>query len=76
MTRIVERKTRLVIESPETISGRAIVLQAEPWGFAVRLKGLRTPLPITWAQIYNRAAVIEAETKRAAKRARKREGKQ
>lgn len=71
MTNIADRKTRLIIETPSEIQGRPIVLQAEPWGLNVRLKGLRTPYKITWAQVYNRAAILEVEAARAAKKAAK-----
>jgi hypothetical protein len=64
MTRLIERRRRLVLETPLRIGKRALIALVEPWGLALRLKGCHQPLPITWAQVWNRAAIIAAERRR------------
>lgn len=66
MTRLIDRCTRLVFETPLLIGKRALVVAVEPWGLCLREKGRRSDsLSITWAQIWNRAAIIAAEEARA-----------
>lgn len=66
MTRLIDRRTRLVFETPLLIGKRALLVAVEPWGLRLREKGRRAQsLPITWAQVWNRAAIIAAEQKRA-----------
>lgn len=66
MTRLVDRRTRLVFETPLLIGKRPLIIAVEPWGLRVREKGRRAQgLSITWAQIWNRAAIIAADEKRA-----------
>ena len=71
MTRLIERRRRLVLETPLLFGKRALVVLVEPWGLALRLKGCHQPLPITWAQVWNRAAIIAADRKRAERRSSK-----
>ena len=66
MTRLIARRTRLVLETPLLIGKRPLIVAVEPWGLRLHEKGRRRQsLPITWAQVWNRAAVIAAERKRA-----------
>jgi len=74
MTRLIDRRRRLVLETPLLIGKRPLIVVVEPWGLRIREKGRRQgDLPITWAQIWNRAAIIAAEQKQAKKQASKRE---
>jgi len=68
MTRLIDRRRRLVLETPLLIGKRPLVVLVEPWGLALRQKGCHQNLPITWAQVWNRAALIAAEQKRGEKR--------
>ena len=71
MTRLIARRTRLVLETPLLIGKRPLIVAVEPWGLSLREKGRRRQsLPITWAQVWNRAAVIAAERKRAERHGR------
>ena len=71
MTRLIARRTRLVLETPLLIGKRPLIVAVEPWGLGLREKGQRRQsLPITWAQVWNRAAVIAAERKRAERHGR------
>jgi len=66
MTRLIARRTRLVLETPLLIGKRPLIVAVEPWGLRLREKGRRRHgLYITWAQVWNRSAVIAAERKRA-----------
>jgi hypothetical protein len=66
MRRLIDRRRRLVLETPLLIGKRPLIVKVEPWGLELREKGLRAEsLSITWAQIWNRAAVIAADQKRA-----------
>ena len=48
------------------IGKRPLIVAVEPWGLRLREKGRRRHgLYITWAQVWNRSAVIAAERKRA-----------
>jgi hypothetical protein len=65
MQRITDRKTRLAFETPFLVGKRPLIVVVEPWGLRLREKSLRAHnLPITWAQIWNRAAIIAADTVR------------
>ena len=65
MTRLIDRRRRLVLETPLLIGKRPLVVLVEPWGLTLREKGCHQNLSITWAQVWNRAAIITAERKRA-----------
>jgi len=73
MTRLIDRRRRLVLETPLLIGKRPLVVLVEPWGLALRQKGCHQNLSITWAQVWNRAAVIAAERNRAKKRSSSKE---
>ena len=73
MTRLIDRRRRLVLETPLLIGKRPLVVLVEPWGLALRQKGCHQNLSITWAQVWNRATVIAAEQKRAKKRSSSKE---
>ena len=76
MTRLIDRRRRLVLETPLLIGKRPLVVVVEPWGLTLRQKGCHQNLSITWAQVWNRAAIIAAEHKRAERAMRgSREGK-
>lgn len=72
MTKLQERRTKLVIETPIEIKSqgryRTIILDCKPGGCLVRLKGTRKTFTIAWETIYQTAARIEAEAKRREKR--------
>lgn len=61
MTKLIERKRQLVLETPYLIRRRAAVVHVEPSGLGLREKGRRFRLDIIWADIYHRAAEIAAE---------------
>lgn len=64
MTRLIDRRRRLVFETPFLIGKRPLIAAIEPWGLRLREKGRRgSALPITWAQVWNRAAMIAAEVR-------------
>jgi hypothetical protein len=65
MTRLIDRQRRLVLETPLLIGKRPLVILVEPWGLGLRQKGCRQNLTVTWAQVWNRAAIIAAEQTRA-----------
>ena len=71
MTRLVDRRRRLVLETPLLIGKRPLVVVVEPWGLALRQKGRHQNLSITWAQVWNRAAIIAAERKLESRRSRR-----
>jgi hypothetical protein len=68
MTRLIDRRRRLVLETPLLIGKRPLVVVVQPWGLVLRQKGCHQNLTITWAQVWNRAAIIAAEDKRAERR--------
>jgi hypothetical protein len=68
MTKLVQRKRRLVLETPCVIRGRPLMVEVEAFGVELREKGRRSKIPITWAQIFNRAAEIAADRARQARR--------
>lgn len=70
MRKLIQRKRRLILETPCVIRGRPLVAEVEASGVALREKGRRTKLNISWAQIHNRAAEIAAERVREARRHR------
>jgi hypothetical protein len=63
MTRLIDRQRRLVLETPLLIGKRPLVVLVELWGLDLRQKGHRQCISITWAQVWNRAAIIAAERK-------------
>lgn len=65
MTKLSDRRRQLVFETPLLIGKRALVVLVEAWGLGLRPKGCRRNINITWAQVWNRAAIIAAEQKRA-----------
>jgi hypothetical protein len=66
MTRLIDRRTRLIFETQFLIGKRPLIVTVEPWGLRLREKGRRSQsLSITWAQVWNRAAIIAAEQQRA-----------
>jgi len=73
MTQLAQRKTRLVFETSSEVRSRGkyrqVIFAAEPYAAYVRLKGTKQRLPITYAQIYDLAAKLEANRVRAEKKA-------
>jgi len=65
MKKLIARRRRLVFETPLLIGKRPLVVHVERWGLGLRQKGYQQCLSITWAQVWNRAAIIAAEQKRA-----------
>ena len=68
MTRLIDRRRRLVFETPLFIGKRPLIVAVEAWGLRLREKGRSHHLAITCAQIWNRAAVIAADQGLAQKR--------
>lgn len=76
MTKLIHRRTRLVFERPFLVGRRPLVMTVEAWGLRLREKGFRERgLSITWAQIWNRAAMIAADAQHAARGDRRRENR-
>jgi hypothetical protein len=71
MSRIAERKTRLSLETNETIRGREIMLEIMPHSAVVRLKGKRTRYEVSWTTVFWKAAEIAAERLRAERKKRR-----
>jgi hypothetical protein len=69
--KLIQRKRRLVVETPCVIRGRPLVVDVEASGVRLREKGRRSKIDISWAQIYNRAAEIAADRLREARRQRR-----
>ena len=61
MTRLIDRRRRLVFETPFLIGKRPLVVNVESWGLRLRPKAQRYELVISWAQVWNRAATLAAE---------------
>jgi hypothetical protein len=62
MTKLIHRRRRLMFEAPFLVGKRPLVVTVEPWGLSLREKARRSEgLPITWAQIWNRASIIAAD---------------
>jgi hypothetical protein len=64
MRRLIARRTRLVFETPLRIGKRPLIVAVETWGLRLREKGRRHDLAITWAQVWNRGALIAADARR------------
>ncbi len=60
-----------MFETPLLVGKRPLVVLVEPWGLGLRQKACHWRLSITWAQVWNRAAVIAAEQRRAARNKRR-----
>jgi hypothetical protein len=75
MTSLSKRKTRLLIQTEETVREagryREVVLEAHPYHASVRLKGLKTSFEVSWAAVYQLAVKIQVENERRAKKAAK-----
>lgn len=75
MTRLSERRTRLIVttggEIKERGKYRAVVLELKPQVMMVRLLGTRRYLPISYEDVYQTAAKREADRKRAEKKVRR-----
>lgn len=79
MTTLSKRKTRLVVETDDCVRERGklrqVVLEPQPYYMAVRLKGTRTRMEISYAAIYDAAAKLAArkarEDKLAARKAKR-----
>jgi hypothetical protein len=70
MTRLIDRR-RLAFETPFMVGKRPLVVHVESWGLRLRPKEQRYELVISWAQVWNRAAMLAAEY-HAEKRRRRR----
>jgi len=75
MTSIARRKTKLVIETSDTVRDhgkyREVIVEAHPLHATVRLKGMRTAYTIDWASVWSMADRAEAERVRREKKAGK-----
>lgn len=76
MTHLAKRKTQLKFYTEDMVREagrlREVVIEANPYTATVRLKGLKTPYEISWAAIWATAVKMEANRKRAEKKAAKR----
>lgn len=74
MTKIKERKTKLAIETADTIyeqgAHRPVLVEAHPLHATVRLKGTRSSYDISWSAVWSMAVKAEAERVRREKRKR------
>lgn len=75
MTKLCERKSRLIAEFSETIRergrSREIVVQLSPYNIKVKLKGTRTWYDLSPASAYNLAVAKEVARIRAEKKAKR-----
>lgn len=73
MTRLTERKTKLIFVSGDVVRERGrlrdVIIEAKPMHAEVRLAGMRTSFPISYAAIYHAAARIASDRARAEKKA-------
>lgn len=75
MTNLEKRKSRLVFTTCDIVRERGkvreVVLECLTTTVNVRLAGMRTSYPISYAAIYNRAVAIAVEKSRAEKKAKR-----
>ena len=75
MSKLCERKSRLVAEFSETIRergrSREIVVQLSPYNIKVKLKGTRHWYDLSPASCYNLAVAKEVAKQRAERKARR-----
>lgn len=75
MSKLCERKSRLVAEFSETIRergrSREIVVQLSPYNIRVKLKGCRQWYDLSPASCYNLAVAKEVARQRAEKKAKR-----
>lgn len=75
MTHLTKRKSRLQFTTPDLVRERGklreVVIEAGVNYAEVRLAGMRTSYPITYAQIYNAAVRHQVERERAERKAKK-----
>ena len=75
MTRLSERKSKLLIQTSDTVrekgKSREVIIEPLPHYAVIRLKGLRSRYEISWAGIWNAAVKIEVERQRAEKKAKR-----
>jgi hypothetical protein len=71
MTKLIERKTRLIVETPSTQRerrrDREIIFKFHQWGMTIRLKGMRREYALTFNQAFNHAASLHAMAERRAR---------
>jgi hypothetical protein len=67
----IQRKRRLIVETPCVIRGRPLVVDVEASGLHLRENCRPSKIDMSWAQIYNRAAEISADRLREARRQRR-----
>jgi len=77
MTKLPGRKSRLMIETSDTVREkgklREVIVEPDPQGYtvALRLKGTRARFEIAWNQIYLAAVKIAVERQRQERKARR-----
>jgi hypothetical protein len=75
MTALTSRKTKLVIETSDTIREqgkyRPVLVEAHPLHATVRLKGMRSSYDIPWSAIWSMAVKAEAERVRRDKKGKR-----
>ena len=74
MSHLATRKSKLVFTTCDEVKERgkyrSVVIEAKADYALVRLAGMRTSLPISYAAIYHHAAKIQAERERAERQSR------
>lgn len=77
MNVLSQRKTRLIVEFSDTVRERGkvrpVTMEFTPYGISVRLKGMRQRYEISPARVYNQAAILEVERRRAERKAARKE---
>ncbi len=76
MSKLAQRKTRLIFETGEMVRYRGklreVIVCAETFGGYVRLKGTKQRLPFSYAALYDHSAKLYANQLRAEKQTKKR----
>lgn len=75
MRSLLNRKSKLIFQTADAVRERGrlreVVIEAHPGYAMVRLAGMRTAYPISYAGIYNAAVRIAVERERAERKAKK-----
>lgn len=75
MTHLTKRKSRLIFTTSDTVrykgSEREVVIEVTPFIATCRLAGTRTRYEMSWSGVFQHAAHIFAEKKRAERKAKR-----
>lgn len=67
MSKLTQRKTRLLVETSASYRARPLVAEIKAWGVVIREKGRRTGYPVDWEAIFDVGWKKESERQRQAK---------